>query len=62
MILWLVGVILLGIDLPSSAECKSAGCEATLAVVVIAAVEWYVFPFHALGDTVEFYKAKESLT
>lgn len=42
MILWLVGVILLGIDLPSSKKCKSAGCEATLAVVVIAAVEWYV--------------------
>ncbi|EYE95332.1 uncharacterized protein EURHEDRAFT_537038 [Aspergillus ruber CBS 135680] len=48
MILWLVGVILLGIDLPSASECKSAGCEATLAVVVIAAVEWYVFPFRAL--------------
>ncbi|BCR86183.1 MARVEL domain-containing protein [Aspergillus chevalieri] len=43
MILWLVGVILLGIDLPSSKKCKSAGCEATLAVVVIAAVECALF-------------------
>lgn len=50
MILWLVGVILLGIDLPSASECKSADCEATLAVVVIAAVEWYVSPFHAFGS------------
>ena len=42
-ILWLVGTILLGIALPSSDQCKVAGCEATLATVVLAALEWYVF-------------------
>lgn len=41
-ILWLVGVILLGIDLPAAKECKSSGCQAMLATVVISAVEWYV--------------------
>lgn len=41
-ILWLVGVILLGIALPPSDQCKVAGCEAMLATVVLAALEWYV--------------------
>ena len=44
-ILWLVGVILLGIDLPPSDQCKAAGCEAMLATVVLSALEWYVFFF-----------------
>lgn len=42
-ILWLVGVILLGIALPSSDQCKVAGCEATLATVVLAALECAFF-------------------
>lgn len=50
LILWLVGVILLGIDLPSSGQCVDPGCKAALAAVVLAALEWYVLtlPFHAL--------------
>ena len=43
-IMWLVGVILLGIDLPPAKRCDSAGCEAMLAAVVISAVEVYVAP------------------
>ncbi|KAL4890810.1 hypothetical protein BDV59DRAFT_183709 [Aspergillus ambiguus] len=42
-ILWLVGVILLGIDLPSAGECHFAACEATQATVVISAVECALF-------------------
>lgn len=42
-ILWLVGVILLGIDLPSSDQCKFAGCEAMLATVVLSALECAMF-------------------
>lgn len=43
-ILWLVAVILLGISLPSPGICdQDAGCEATQAVIVLAALEWYVF-------------------
>ena len=41
-ILWLVGVILLGIALPPTGQCTVAGCEAMLAAVVLAALEWYV--------------------
>lgn len=47
-VLWLVGVILLGIQLPSSKDCNSSGCEATLATVVLSAIEWSAPPtlFH----------------
>lgn len=40
-IMLLVGLILKGVDLPPASDCKFAACEATQAVVVITAVEWY---------------------
>ncbi|KAF9892255.1 hypothetical protein FE257_002032 [Aspergillus nanangensis] len=64
-VLLLVGLILLGIDLPSSGNCTSAGCKAALAAVIITAFECALFfltTIRAVITGVRFHQTKDKPT
>ncbi|GAB1211453.1 hypothetical protein ATEIFO6365_0013007900 [Aspergillus terreus] len=64
-ILWLVGVILLGIDLPSAGNCHFAACEATQAAVVLSALEcalFFVTTIRAVLAGIQLHKNRHART